>query len=757
LRTQDSDSTDAFVLNADGYTTLFNPTDYPEGTNIPLFTYSKGAFATAALPDSTLNPFLDYYTDDDRHFFRAGESVMRTWQIKMPSGGPFVLGYAVDACWELPDPNPPVDIPGDFPIAANRPEAYNMEISLTQNLGTDVGSQSEIRVRVQDWDMTHPPSDAKVECPELWTGSVNSYMSAVGLDNIIFYITIENETGALTGIYHSLVTVVDDCPAQPTLDCNSYRLFDIEVGQVNHAPHAAAEAEQYTAYIGEQIQFHSLATDPDGVGDIEEYLWDFDNDGNWDFMFSDTSWAFQAAGTYHVDHKVTDYGGLWDDLEPDELLEVTIFDPCCDNPPVAAAHATQTSVLVGEIVTLTSLSYDPDGDECLDELGWDYDADPDIDQYGAQIQVAFFEPGLYEVQHQATDTCGLSDWLDEPIIIEVSLDCCTDPPVAVIDDPPTDVVTDMEVALTSLSYDPESPYCPVEEAWDLDDDGEFDDAFGTEANISWPDAGVYNVSLEVTDDCDLTDVVTIPITVHIGVLKPEDQDYRTIGTKYSYVSADLLASSAASFVDLTDTDGPWDFTGLPLTNTGNYRAILAENHPEVTPFADDFIQTVHHFYKTEGIYNIVSGAVYVAETYISAPDALLWVGIHEDTTIGSVNLSPTVVHEYPYWIFSEIHYHYGLPIVFEMNYDLIGWGEGIVKVPYYGTEQFSLILAYEIRITSPTLTGSVLAFEWLLDDGTVVAIVAAINMGAEINYDPDTWEITGTATYNALSNIGPYD
>ncbi len=756
LRTQDPDGTDGLVLNADGYTTLFNPTDYPEGSSIPLFTYSKGSMATYTAPDSTLNPWLDYYTDEDRHMFRAGESVTRTWQIRFPTGGPFVLGYAVDACWELPNPNPPVNIPDDFPLTANRPEAYQVEIFLAQNLGAEVGSESEVRVRVWDWYMNDCATNAHVECPDLWEGTKSSFMSASGPQSVTFYIPIVNETGATNGAYRSLVTIDDTCPGQPDFDCNSYRFFDIQVGDENHAPIAAAEAEQYTAYMGEAIMFHSLATDPDGVDDIEEYWWDFENDGIWDWPAKDTPWPFNQAGIYYVDHRVIDFGGLEDDLEPDELIVIEIFDPCCDNPPVADGEALQTSVLVGDYITLNSYSYDPDGSECIDELGWDYDGDPEIDDYGWQIIISYNEPGIYHIQHQIIDTCGLEDWLDEPIVVEVAPDCCEEPPVPIIWNPPNDVLTDVETYLYSDSFDPESPACPVFESWDFDNDGEFDDAEGPIVSTSWDEVGVYEIGLKVVDDCDLVSTTTTEITVHVGVTRPEDDLYRTPGTKYSYVSADIPASEAAAYVDVTDLDGPWDFTGLTLSDEGNYTAFIPTDHPEVEPWVDDFTQSIDHFYKTEGIFNIISEAFYIGETYITSTPSLLWIGIHEDSTIGSITLSPKPTHEYPYWIFSEIDYIYGFPPIFEFTYNLKGYTEGVVTVPYAGISQFALITRYELGIDSPALTGSTLVYEWVLDDGTVVAKVAAINMDAEINYDPDTLEITGTATYNALSDITPY-
>ena len=117
--------------------------------------------------------------------------------------------------------------------------------------------------------------------------------------------------------------------------------------------------------------------------------------------------------------------------------------------------------------------------------------------------------------------------------------------------------------------------------------------------------------------------------MHIGVTQPEDILYRTPGTRYSYVSADYLASDANFAVPIDNPPGPWDFTQLELADIGNHRAILAPTHPEVSSFAGDFSQSYDHFMKTEGIYNFVEGAVYVAERFDSTPDKLVWVGLQE--------------------------------------------------------------------------------------------------------------------------------
>jgi len=55
---------------------------------------------------------------------------------------------------------------------------------------------------------------------------------------------------------------------------------------------------------------------------------------------------------------------------------------------------------------------------------------------------------------------------------------------------------------------------PYTFSWDLDDDGVFDDATGSNADWSWPAAGSYTISLKVVDDVgqEDTDSATVTIT-----------------------------------------------------------------------------------------------------------------------------------------------------------------------------------------------------------------------------------------------------
>ena len=79
-------------------TTLYNPATAGSGPD-GLQGYIQGKFASLELPDSTLNGYIRFISDDPantRNAFYAGDSVTETYDIDMPDG-PFVFGYAIDS------------------------------------------------------------------------------------------------------------------------------------------------------------------------------------------------------------------------------------------------------------------------------------------------------------------------------------------------------------------------------------------------------------------------------------------------------------------------------------------------------------------------------------------------------------------------------------------------------------------------------------------------------------------------------------
>lgn len=158
---------DTRLLNPDGYTRWWNPSEFPHGNNV--FSYIDGMIGT---PDEdadyncTINGYK-YFADDlginaplftldplKRGMFSAGQQNIRHYTIDL-SGG-LIFNYAVDACWKKPQGDPPHTVPDDFPSGANRPEAIFINVTEVQNTlyyvdGTYfIGGKLKLKIDVYD-------------------------------------------------------------------------------------------------------------------------------------------------------------------------------------------------------------------------------------------------------------------------------------------------------------------------------------------------------------------------------------------------------------------------------------------------------------------------------------------------------------------------------------------------------------------------------------------------------------------------------
>lgn len=167
---------DPVLLNADGYTRWWNPTEFP----VPgLLGYTPGLFGKDPQPGqviaSGINPYMQfadglYYSypvshlklimptgENGRGVFRAGETNSREYQIQFPVDGfPKVsFNYAIDASWDAPDNDPP-SIPNDFPMEANAQEAWLVDTVVASNSLWGVGgspqSGGELELEIEVWD-----------------------------------------------------------------------------------------------------------------------------------------------------------------------------------------------------------------------------------------------------------------------------------------------------------------------------------------------------------------------------------------------------------------------------------------------------------------------------------------------------------------------------------------------------------------------------------------------------------------------------
>jgi len=131
------------LLNPDGYSFRWSPVFNPD-SQWPITRYYPGRLSVGT-PTATINAYRDFYTDEERHLFRAGGIVTRTYRIQTQPG-PMVVGYAVDACWEPPIVTPVIDPLADFPPSANCPEPYHFEVNI--NDGKPVVDENQLLDRV---------------------------------------------------------------------------------------------------------------------------------------------------------------------------------------------------------------------------------------------------------------------------------------------------------------------------------------------------------------------------------------------------------------------------------------------------------------------------------------------------------------------------------------------------------------------------------------------------------------------------------
>lgn len=439
------------LKNADGYTRWWNPTEFV-GNNFMSYTDGALGFKHADYNlTSTLNGYK-YFADDlgkddtldmlvpaTRGFFRAGSTNLRHFKFWLPTlPASLVFNYSIDVSWAPPVPDPPVNLPDDFPPEANQAEPWLVTATETLNElfyepgSGDNGGQLVLDVNIYDWHSPLPVSEGGTiqgvfgEWPGLFTIAEATYVQDMG-DYAVYELTLVPDPDAITSnddVEYMIWVEDSEEPGyngiligEPVI---SAVIFTTSVGDTppNYPPVIESGVDGNASPGLSHETYSVTATDIDPL----TYSWTvFDtpivNDaGNGDGTL-DIDWSDYGFGSYVISCTVTDLVNPPVDATP---LDVMVGN----QPPIVGdingpieVNASYTdavySVAASDLDAGQTLAYTwsfvPDGDP------EDFTIPGDIVDGSLLRDFSAIDPGDYSVNIQVSD--GFDDVTSTSIIV----------------------------------------------------------------------------------------------------------------------------------------------------------------------------------------------------------------------------------------------------------------------------------------------------------------------------------------------------
>ncbi|MCK4579919.1 MAG: PKD domain-containing protein, partial [Dehalococcoidia bacterium] len=289
------------------------------------------------------------------------------------------------------------------------------------------------------------------------------------------------------GAYTVTLTVIDNDGASDTISQTVTIL----------GPSAAFTYTPTNPTTQDWVQFFDQSTDP--TGDIISWSWDFGDSGVSSEQNPDHKFA--TPGTYRVNLTITN------DSDPAVTVSTYRDITVRNAPPVADFTFDPPQPKIGEMVTFgAGGSSDPDGHIVMFE--WDFNNDGVTDATGSTVTYSFGIVGARPVTLKVTDDDGASSYTTKVVPVQATA------PTAVFTFTPLDPNTGQVVSFdASGSADPDGTIILYE--WDFNNDG-VTDATGMAVTHSFPTAGVYPVTLVVTDNDGAIDAETKGVPVQMG-------------------------------------------------------------------------------------------------------------------------------------------------------------------------------------------------------------------------------------------------
>lgn len=252
------------------------------------------------------------------------------------------------------------------------------------------------------------------------------------------------------------------------------------VSILNQSPQATFDYTPSSPSTADPVNFDaSASSDPDGS--ISSYSWDYNEDGNPDDSGATPTHTFADDGIYAVELTVQDDDGTTSTFTDNVIVQ--------NQAPNAQFTYSPDSLVASEPVSFDgTASSDPDGS--ISSYSWDFgDGGSGSGQTPAHTYAA---SGTYTTTLTVIDDDGTSHSTSQTLEVDNAA------PTADFTWTPESPSTADEVSLKADgSSDPDGSISSY--SWDLDDDGTQDQT-GLNITHTFPDDGIYPVSLTVTDN-----------------------------------------------------------------------------------------------------------------------------------------------------------------------------------------------------------------------------------------------------------------
>jgi PKD repeat protein len=266
-------------------------------------------------------------------------------------------------------------------------------------------------------------------------------------------------------------------------------------------------------------------------------------------------------------------------------------------PPTPVAEVDHDTASICDTLYFSAYnSYDFNGD-LIQQIEWDFENDGIYDASGVDVTHNFDTVGEHEIQVKATDDSGLSGYLEQPLIVNI-----TDPaPEASAVSDKNYIGTGVDIFFDASDSLPDNCVNEIiSYEWDWENDGSIDD-MGVTASHSWTDAGNYDVQLRVTGSNLVSDLLDNPIHIDVdsGVIPPialaqADKYVVLAGEEINFQDAgsyDPDGGSLSLFDWDWENDGVFDESGMNVTHAwvepGTYEVQYRVMDDELEPASLD--------------------------------------------------------------------------------------------------------------------------------------------------------------------------